>query len=111
MFFRRSWFSLCLYSSLPPRSRFFIRSQPACTRCLPLLATISVIELVTYLNTNRVHHLVFSIAATTLALFTHNFAVYLLAVHIFLFIYAGKLKNWKTGLLVLGIAGLCYLPG
>jgi mannosyltransferase len=100
----------CAYIiAMSPLQIFYSQSARMYT-LLPLLATLSVFQLVMFLNTSQVRHLVLYMLTTAMALLTHNFAFYILPVHLFLIIYSRKIHKWWIWLPAFGIIGFSYLP-
>ncbi len=92
-------------------TQIFFSQQVRMYSWLSLLALLSVWWLVRYLESGRLHHLAGCLAATAMALFTHNFALYLLVVLAAIVAVSGQLiaRWWSWGISVVAI-GVLYAP-
>jgi mannosyltransferase len=92
-------------------TQIFFSQQVRMYSWLPLFALVSVWWLVRYLESGRLLHLAGCLAATAMALFTHNFALYLLVVLAAIVLASGQLvaRWWAWGISVAAI-GAVYAP-
>lgn len=92
-------------------TQIFFSQQVRMYSWLPLLALMSVWWLVRYLESGRLLHLAGCLMAAALALFTHNFALYLLVVLAVIVVASGQLfaRWWAWGISVIAI-GAAYAP-
>ena len=78
---------------------------------LALFALLSVVFLVRQLRTGARRDFALWLAVTILALYTHNFAIYLLLVHGVLIAISGKLvRSYRSWLVAAAILALAYAP-
>ena len=92
-------------------TQIFFSQQVRMYSWLSLLALLSAWWLVRYLDSGRLLHLVACLAATSMALFTHNFALYLLVVLAAIVVASGQLmaRWWTWGISAFAI-GVVYAP-
>jgi 4-amino-4-deoxy-L-arabinose transferase-like glycosyltransferase len=92
-------------------TQIFFSQQVRMYTWLSLLALVSVWWLVRYLESGRLLHLAGCLAVTAAALFTHNFALYLLVVLAAVVLVSGQLVTrwWAWGISAVAI-GAVYAP-
>lgn len=89
----------------------FASQQARMYSWLPFLALAAVWQLVRYLESDRPRHLVACLVATTLALYTHNFAFHLLPVLAVVVAASGRLwTRWRAWALSAAAIALAYAP-